>query len=75
MGGIGVVEQRREPGLAQEALHDDVASTQLAVQDLDDRFASQQRLRAAVHGSEAAFADQLTNDVLSQCPPGEIAWL
>jgi len=70
--GIGMVEPRREPGLAQKASHDHAASTQLTVQDLDDRFSSKQRLLAGIHGSETARSDSPAKDELSKSSPGQI---
>jgi hypothetical protein len=75
VGGVGVVEPRRELGLAQEALHDDVAPAQLGVQDLDDRFSSKQWLLAAIHGSETAFADPLAKHELSNLSPGKVVFV
>jgi len=70
-----MVEPRRELGLAQEALHDDVAPTQPAVQDLDDDFSSEQGLLAAIHGSEAALADSLAKDKLSNSVSAKIIFV
>lgn len=67
-----MVEPRSEPGLAQEALHDDVAAPELAVQDLDDRLAPERRLVAAVHRAEPALADPLAEDELANLSPGEV---
>jgi len=44
------------------------------VQNLDDRFSSQQSLLAAIHCSETASGDQLANDELSKYSPEKVVY-
>jgi hypothetical protein len=53
-------------------LHDDVVAMQLAVQNLDDDFASEQGLFAAIHGPETALADPPAQDEPSHVSPGKV---
>ena len=73
--GVRMVEPRRQPRLAQEALDRDVARAQPAVQDLDDGLAAEQRLLGAIDRAEPAFADALAQDELSQRPARKLVWL
>ena len=70
--GIGVVEPRRELGLTHEPLQHDVVAAQPLVQHLDDRLAAEQRLLAAIHRAEAAFANALAKDELAERSAAEI---
>src|SRR4051812_4188599 len=72
VGRVRMIEPRGEPRFAQEALHDDVAAAQLAVQDLDDRLAPEQRLLAAVDRPETALANPLAKDELANFSPREV---
>jgi hypothetical protein len=72
MCGIGVVEPRREPGLAQKALHGDVAPAQPLVQDLDDRFSSKLWLLAAIDLAVSTFANRLAKNEPADGAPGQV---
>src|SRR5262249_31539001 len=70
--GIGMIEPRCQLRFSQESLHDHVVAAQPLMQDLDDGFAPQKRLLAAVHRAEPARADLLTKDELADRPSREL---
>jgi hypothetical protein len=55
-------------------LHGDVVSTQLTVQDLDDRLSSKQWLHGDMDFSVTAFGDRSANDELSKFSPSQIVF-
>jgi hypothetical protein len=67
-----MIEPRRELGLAHETPQDDVVAAQSLVKHLDDGFAAQQRLVAAIHRTESTFADSLAKDEVANHSPAKI---
>jgi hypothetical protein len=65
VGGVRVVQPRRELGLAHEALQHDVVPAQPLVQHLDDGLATQERLLTAIDRTKTTGVDSFAKNEFS----------
>jgi len=70
--GVGMIEPRREPGFAHEALQNHIVTTQSSMQHLDHGFSPEEQLLAAVHRAKSTLVDPLADEELAHGSPAEI---
>jgi len=73
--GVGMIEQRGQLRLAQEALDLNVVAAQQVVQHLDDGFPPERFLSAAIDPAEPALVEGLEEDEISDLSPDKLVVL